>query len=58
MSYLFTALLLANALLLGYWVVRPNNPIDTGLAHAKSQLVAPVPVVNNASKIPPKIGEK
>lgn len=53
MHYIFSALLLANALLLGYFVMKPKQD-----AQAQVSLSKPVAVVNQARKIPAEIGKK
>jgi len=56
MPYLFGLLVLANAALLGYFLLMPNN--DKNVERAKASLVAPVGFVDTTNQLPPEIGTK
>ena len=56
MPYLFGLLVLANAALLGYFLLMPNN--DKNVERAKASLVAPVAFVDTTNQLPPEIGAK
>ena len=56
MPYLFGLFVLANAALLGYFLLMPNN--DKNVERAKASLVAPVGFVDTTNQLPPEIGAK
>ncbi|MDO4249888.1 MAG: hypothetical protein Q4C68_00075 [Moraxella sp.] len=57
MPYLFSALMLANIALFGYFWFAPPAA-DKSVEVAKSQLQRPVVFINSSSELPPPIGEK
>lgn len=56
MPYVFGLLVLANAVLLGYFLLVPQR--DTSMEKAKSQLTAPTAFTNTTNELPPEIGKK
>lgn len=56
MPYVFGLLVLANAALLGYFLLAPQN--DASMEQAKSRLTAPTTFTNTTNELPPEIGKK
>ncbi|STY91049.1 hypothetical protein [Moraxella bovis] len=56
MPYLFGLLVLANAALLGYFLLVPST--DKNVEQAKTSLVAPVSFTDTTNQLPPEIGKK
>lgn len=58
MPYLFGALVVANAIVLGFYLFL-KEPSDTkSLQMAKAEIQQPLPFANSAEFIPPPIGSK
>ena len=58
MPYLFVLLVLANALVLGYYIFVPQHPDSTSLQEAQSALTKPIEVSYTSAHVPPLIGTK
>ncbi|WLP94367.1 hypothetical protein [Psychrobacter sp. M13] len=58
MPYLFGALVLLNAITLGYYLFLQQPSATDSLQKAQSEITQPLVFANSAAYIPPPIGER
>lgn len=58
MPYLFGVLVLANALMLGYYIFVPQHPNSASMDSAQAALTKPIEVSYTSEHVPPLIGTK
>ena len=58
MPYLFGLLVLANALVLGYYIFVPQHPDSASLEATQSTITKPIEVSYTSAHVPPLIGTK
>ncbi|WP_227428993.1 hypothetical protein [Psychrobacter sp. I-STPA6b] len=56
MSYLFTGLVIINALVLGYFMFLHEPQPTASVQQAKAELSQPIDFQNSSSEVPPLIG--